>query len=118
MSADVETKPVEEIKTVEEETKKMESPEKKKDGGEEKGEKIKDEKEPEGKKEAAPPAPPPPRVHKVDFDKDVVYLYQFCRTPVLPSLSPYSLKVESFLRLYDIKYEVCQLDLLKHYGFK
>lgn len=104
MSAEVvEKKPVvgEEIKKEAEgdEAKKVESPEKKKDEKEEK--EGKDE-----KKEVAPPPPPPPRVHKADFEKDVVYLYQFCRTPVLPSLSPYSLKVESFLRLYDIKYEV------------
>ncbi|OXA57825.1 failed axon connections [Folsomia candida] len=103
MSAEVvEKKPVvgEEIKKEAEgdEAKKVESPEKKKDEKEEK--EGKDE-----KKEVAPPPPPPPRVHKADFEKDVVYLYQFCRTPVLPSLSPYSLKVESFLRLYDIKYE-------------
>lgn len=61
-------------------------------------------KEGKEKKEAVPP---PPRVHKQDFQKDTVYLYQFCRTPVLPSLSPYCLKVETWLRLTDVQYEVC-----------
>lgn len=45
-------------------------------------------------------------VHHPDYEKDVIYLYQFPRTPVLPSLSPYCLKVETWLRLNGIKYEV------------
>ncbi len=45
-------------------------------------------------------------MHKKDFEKDVVYLYQFGRTPALPSLSPYCLKVETWLKLQGIKYEV------------
>lgn len=44
-------------------------------------------------------------VHKADFEKDVVYLYQFSRTPLLPSLSPPCLKVETWLRFNGIKYE-------------
>ncbi|KAG7208166.1 hypothetical protein KM043_016514 [Ampulex compressa] len=44
-------------------------------------------------------------VHKPDYEKDVVYLYQFSRTPLLPSLSAYCLKVETWLRLNGIKYE-------------
>lgn len=55
--------------------------------------------------EAAPPAPPKPTVHKPNFEQDVVYLYQFSRTPVLPSLSSFCLKVETWLRLAGIKYE-------------
>ncbi|CAH2103846.1 unnamed protein product [Euphydryas editha] len=55
----------------------------------------------------AEPAPPKPTVHKVNFEKDVVYMYQFPRTPLLPSTSPYCLKVETWLRLAGIKYEVC-----------
>lgn len=47
-----------------------------------------------------------PTVHKVNFEKDVIYLYQFSRTPLLPSLSPYCLKVETWLRLSGLKYEV------------
>uniref|UniRef100_A0A1B0C9N3 Uncharacterized protein n=1 Tax=Lutzomyia longipalpis TaxID=7200 RepID=A0A1B0C9N3_LUTLO len=59
--------------------------------------------------EAAAAKPEPPvkyNVHKTNFDKDVVYLYQFSRTPLLPSLSPYCLKVETWLRLAGLKYEM------------
>jgi len=52
------------------------------------------------------PTPPKPSVHKQDFEKDVVYLYQFPRSPTIPSLSAYCLKVETFLRMAGIKYEV------------
>lgn len=45
-------------------------------------------------------------VHKVNFEKDVVYLYQLSRTPLIPSISPHCLKVETWLRLNDVKYEV------------
>lgn len=59
---------------------------------------------------AAPAAaaikPPKPTVHKVDFDKDVVYLYQFSRTKNIPSPSPFCLKVETWLRMAGVKYEV------------
>lgn len=54
-------------------------------------------------------------VHKADFEKDIIYLYQFSRTPLLPSLSPYCLKVETWLRLAGLKYEVsflCQFFIL------
>ncbi|KAL9904416.1 failed axon connections isoform X2 [Glossina fuscipes] len=44
-------------------------------------------------------------VHKTNFEKDMIYLYQFSRTPLLPSLSPYCLKVETWLRLAGLKYE-------------
>ncbi|XP_030371828.1 failed axon connections isoform X2 [Scaptodrosophila lebanonensis] len=44
-------------------------------------------------------------VHKANFEKDIIYLYQFSRTPLLPSLSPYCLKVETWLRLVGLKYE-------------
>ncbi|XP_059055348.1 failed axon connections [Achroia grisella] len=51
------------------------------------------------------PAQPKLTVHKINFEKDIVYLYQFSRTPLLPSISPYCLKVETWLRLAGIKYE-------------
>ncbi|KAI8041146.1 failed axon connections isoform X2 [Drosophila gunungcola] len=52
-------------------------------------------------------APPAQKfnVHKTNFEKDIIYLYQFSRTPLLPSLSPYCLKVETWLRLVGLKYE-------------
>lgn len=70
----------------------------------------------DGKPEQAPSGgesrpttqPSRPTVHKTNYEKDVVYLYQFSRTPVLPSLSPYCLKVETWLRLAGLKYEVCK----------
>lgn len=57
---------------------------------------------------AATTKPEPPvkySVHKTNFEKDIIYLYQFSRTPLLPSLSPYCLKVETWLRLAGLKYE-------------
>jgi len=54
---------------------------------------------------AAEPQPPKPVVRKTNYEKDIVYLYQFSRTPVVPSLSPYCLKVETWLRLAGLKYE-------------
>ncbi len=82
---------------------------------EKKGDETKEEKkekaakEKKAKKEAPPPPPP---VHKKDFEKDTVYLYQFTRTPSVPSVSPYCLKVETWLKINGIKYEVgiqCQV---------
>lgn len=64
-----------------------------------------------GENAAAPPnankseQTPKFNVHKTNFEKDIIYLYQFSRTPLLPSLSPYCLKVESWLRLAGLKYE-------------
>lgn len=69
----------------------------------------------EAKETEQTPAPPPepqqpkPAVRKTNYEKDIVYLYQFTRTPVVPSLSPYCLKVETWLRLAGLKYEVSVL---------
>uniref|UniRef100_A0A182VAS3 GST N-terminal domain-containing protein n=1 Tax=Anopheles merus TaxID=30066 RepID=A0A182VAS3_ANOME len=52
-----------------------------------------------------------PTVHKANFEKDVVYLYQFTRTPMLPSISPFCLKVETWLRLAGLKYETSRARL-------
>jgi len=113
MTAETETKPIEQqveekkVDDVKEEVKKEElaskDAEEKTDDKAEKEDKEKKEEKPEkAKKEAAPPKP---TVHKLDYQNDVVYLYQFMRTPVIPSLSPYCLKVETWLRLSGIKYE-------------
>jgi len=51
------------------------------------------------------PAPPKPTIHKTDFEKDVVYLFQFSRCPTIPSASPFCLKVENWLRMNGIQYE-------------
>lgn len=63
------------------------------------------------------PAPPKVVVHKSNYEKDVVYLYQFSRTPLLPSLSPYCLKVETWLRLANMKYEVSLLYIFMRINF-
>lgn len=55
---------------------------------------------------ATPAKAAKPTIHKLDFEKDVVYLYQFSRTGNIPSLSPFCLKVETWLRMAGIKYEV------------
>jgi len=46
-----------------------------------------------------------PTIHKLDYEKDVVYLYQFSRCPTIPSASPFCLKVENWLRMNGIQYE-------------
>ena len=57
-------------------------------------------------KKVKEPAPPVPQVHKKDFEKDVVYVYQFSRTSAVPSISAPCLKVETWLKLNGIKFEV------------
>lgn len=48
---------------------------------------------------------PAPTVHKADYVKDTVYLYQFTRCPTIASASPFCLKVETFLRMTGLTYE-------------
>jgi len=43
--------------------------------------------------------------YKEDYKAGVVYLYQPPRTKVIPNISPFSLKVETWLRLAGITYE-------------
>lgn len=47
-----------------------------------------------------------PSLLKTDYKTGVVYLYQFPRTLVIPSLSSYCLKLETWLRMAGINYEV------------
>jgi len=50
--------------------------------------------------------PTPPKVLlKQDWEKDVVYLCQFPICPSVRSISPFALKLETWLRLTGIKYE-------------
>ncbi|KAL1116978.1 hypothetical protein AAG570_004306 [Ranatra chinensis] len=56
--------------------------------------------------------PPKPVPRKANYEKDVVYLFQFSRTPVVPSMSPFCLKVETWLRLAGLKYEVRNCTIL------
>ena len=44
-------------------------------------------------------------VQKADWSRDVVYLYQFPLCPSVRTISPFALKLETWLRLSGIKYE-------------
>lgn len=44
-------------------------------------------------------------VHKKDFEKDVIYVYQFVRSAPIPSLSVACLKLETWLRITGLQYE-------------
>ena len=94
---------IEEEKAAEEAKEAEKKDEEKKEASPKKEKEAKPKKE---KKPKEPAPPPPPAVHKKDFEKEVVYLYQFPRCPTLPNISPKCLQVETWLKLHGIKYEV------------
>lgn len=63
------------------------------------------EKKPEEAKKSAEPKPKKPVVHVKEYDEDMVYVFQFTRSPQIPSISPFCLKLESWLKLHGIKYQ-------------
>merc|ERR1712029_678109 len=68
-------------------------------------EKKDEEKKPEEAKKSAEAKPKKPLSHVKDFEEDMVYLFQFTRSPQIPSISPFCLKLESWLKLHGIKYQ-------------
>lgn len=46
-----------------------------------------------------------PRLQKEDYEKDIIYLVQFPVSPFIRSISPFALKLETYLRLKKICYE-------------
>merc|ERR1711910_218440 len=69
-------------------------------------EKKDEEKKPaEEAKKAKEVKPKKPVSHVQDFEEDMVYLFQFTRSPQIPSISPFCLKLESWLKLHGIKYQ-------------
>lgn len=47
----------------------------------------------------------PEMLRKPDFEKDVVYLVQFPVSPEIRTISPFALKLETYLRLKKVNYE-------------
>merc|ERR1712168_958117 len=67
--------------------------------------KDEEKKEEEPKKEVVAPKPKKPVGHQKEWEEDMVYLFQFQRSPQIPSISPFCLKLESWLKLNGIKYQ-------------
>jgi len=67
--------------------------------------KDEEKKEEAEKKPAAEAKPKKPLSHVKDYEEDTVYLFQFTRSPQIPSISPFCLKLESWLKLHGIKYQ-------------
>ncbi|XP_003373650.1 conserved hypothetical protein [Trichinella spiralis] len=44
-------------------------------------------------------------LHKVDYKEEMVYLFQPPRSTYIPNISPFSLKLETWLRMNEIPYE-------------
>merc|ERR1711892_59207 len=67
--------------------------------------KDEEKKEEEPKKAAEPAKPKKPTTHVKEMEEDMGYLFQFTRSPQIPSISPFCLKLESWLKLHGIKYQ-------------
>ncbi|CAL2044621.1 unnamed protein product [Caenorhabditis brenneri] len=52
-----------------------------------------------------PTIKPKPAIHKTDYKKDTVYLYQFKRLKNCPNMSPFCMKLEILCRVYNIPHE-------------
>jgi len=46
-------------------------------------------------------------ISRVNYPRDTVILHQIGRGPYAPSISPFAVKLETYLRLANISYEVC-----------
>uniref|UniRef100_A0A1I7TFF9 Thioredoxin-like_fold domain-containing protein n=1 Tax=Caenorhabditis tropicalis TaxID=1561998 RepID=A0A1I7TFF9_9PELO len=58
-----------------------------------------------------PTIKPKPAIHKTDYKKDTVYLYQFKRLRNCPNLSPFCMKLEVLCRVYNIPYEIVETSM-------
>ncbi|KAL1244208.1 Endonuclease III-like protein [Trichinella spiralis] len=50
-------------------------------------------------------------LHKVDYKEEMVYLFQPPRSTYIPNISPFSLKLETWLRMNEIPYESIAVDM-------
>lgn len=55
-------------------------------------------------------------LQKKDFTKDVIYLVQFPCSPNIRTISPFALKLETYLRLKKVKYEPLYSLTFSHKG--
>ncbi|EGT38917.1 hypothetical protein CAEBREN_32518 [Caenorhabditis brenneri] len=60
-----------------------------------------------------PTIEPKPAIHKTDYKKDTVYLYQFKRFKNCPNMSPFCMKLEILCRVYNIPYEIIESSMTR-----